>query len=41
MKKTTNIWEYKVEINAIIANFVCIWKKSNMILNGHSSASVV
>ena len=26
MKKTANIWEYKVGINAIIANFVCMWK---------------
>ena len=26
MKKTANIWEYKVGINAIIANFVCMGK---------------
>ena len=26
MKKTANIWEYKVGINAIIADFVCLWK---------------
>ena len=26
MKKTANAWEYKVGINAIIANFVCMWK---------------
>ena len=26
MKETANIWEYKVGINAIIANFVCSWK---------------
>ena len=26
MKKTTAFWEYKVGINAIIANFVCMWK---------------
>ena len=26
MKETANILEYKVGINAIIANFVCIWK---------------
>ena len=24
--KTVILWEYKVGINAIIANFVCIWK---------------
>ena len=26
MKKAGNIWEYKVEINAVIANFVCLRK---------------
>ena len=26
INKTANIWEYKVGINAIIANFVCLWK---------------
>ena len=26
MEKTANIWEYKVDINAIIASFVCLWK---------------
>ena len=26
MNKMANIWEYKVSINAIIANFVCVWK---------------
>ena len=26
MKKTVTLWEYKVGINAIIANFVCMWK---------------
>ena len=26
MKKTANIWEYKVGINAIIANLVCMLK---------------
>ena len=26
MKKTANIWEYKVGINAINANIVCLWK---------------
>ena len=26
MKETSNIWEYQVGINAIIANFVCFWK---------------
>ena len=26
MKKTANIWEHKVGINAIIANFVFLWK---------------
>ena len=26
MKKTANIWEYKVGVNAIIANFMFIWK---------------
>ena len=26
MKKTVNIWEYKADINAIIANFVYLWK---------------
>ena len=26
MKKTINIWEYEVGSNAIIANFVCMWK---------------
>ena len=25
MKKTVNTWEYKVGINAIIANFVHMW----------------
>ena len=25
MKKTANIWEYKVAINGIIANFVHLW----------------
>ena len=24
IKKTANIWEYKVGINAIIGNFVCV-----------------
>ena len=27
IKKTLNIWEYIVVINAIIANFVCLWKR--------------
>ena len=26
MKKTANIWEYKVGIKAVIANFLCMWK---------------
>ena len=26
MKKTANLWDYKVGINAIIANFVHLWK---------------
>ena len=26
MKKTAYKWEYKVVINAIIANIVCLWK---------------
>ena len=26
MKIAANIWEHKVGINAIIANFVCTWK---------------
>ena len=26
MKESTTIWEYKVGSNAIIANFVCMWK---------------
>ena len=26
MKKTANIWEYKVGTNVIIANFVRLWK---------------
>ena len=26
MKKTTTLLEYKVGMNAIIANFVCMWK---------------
>ena len=26
MKKTANIWEYKVYINAIVADFMCMWK---------------
>ena len=26
MKEAANIREYKVGINAIIANFVCLWK---------------
>ena len=26
MKKTANVCEYEVDINAIIANFVCSWK---------------
>ena len=26
MKKTSNIWECKVGINANIANFMCLWK---------------
>ena len=26
MKKTANIWEYKVGFKAIIANLVCLWK---------------
>ena len=26
MKKTATMWEYKVGNNAIIANFMCMWK---------------
>ena len=26
--KTAYFWEYKIDINAIIANFVCLWKMS-------------
>ena len=26
MKETANVSEYKVGINAIIANFMCLWK---------------
>ena len=26
MKKIANIWKYKVDINSIVANFVCMWK---------------
>ena len=26
MKETANIWEYKVGINATIANLLCLWK---------------
>ena len=26
MKKIATMWEYKCGINAIIANFVCMWK---------------
>ena len=34
MNKTEkNLWKYKVGINAIIANFVCIVKKSNGLLS--------
>ena len=31
MKKTTNVHEYYVGINAIIANFVCMWKSRHEI----------
>ena len=31
MKKTSNIWEYRVGINAIIANFVC--KKADLVVH--------
>ena len=27
MKETANIWEHKVGINGIIANFVFLWKR--------------
>ena len=26
MKENAYLWEYKVGINVIIANFVCLWK---------------
>ena len=36
MKKTAFLWEYKVDINAIIANFLCEkveWKNSSVDLH--------
>ena len=30
MKGTSNKLEYKVDLNAIIANFVCFWKSQLM-----------
>ena len=34
MKKTPYLWEYKVEINAIIANFVCVVTVGNTCVPG-------
>ena len=33
MNKTTNVWQYRVGINAIIVNFGCMRKKSVRIIS--------
>ena len=43
IRETENIWEYKVGINAIIANCVCLWKcqLSNLhIVSSHSGTAI-
>ena len=44
MKESVNIWEYKVGINAIIANFVCMWKsrfEDRRLLESESNVTVL
>ena len=37
MKTNANVQEYKIGINAIITNFVCIWK--SRMFTGHDISS--
>ena len=43
MKKTASFWEYKVDINAIIANFMCMcmWKSRMELWGSRLNESII